>query len=96
MAANILVRHFKVPVSDHYSIDVSPDVQVKRAFTRLGLIGEGASNEVIIYRARELNPEYPGVFDVAAWELGRSWCRPTQPLCDSCPLSDVCPSAEAC
>jgi hypothetical protein len=95
MAANILVRDFKVPVSDYYSIDVSPDVQVRRSFTRLGLVAAGSSNEVLIYRARELNPEYPGVFDMGAWDLGRRWCRPNQPLCDSCPLSDVCPSAGA-
>ena len=57
MAANILVREFKVPVRDHFSIDISPDRHVRRVFQRLGLIPKQASNEQIIYRARDLNPD---------------------------------------
>lgn len=93
MAANILVRDFKVPVSDKYSIDVSVDVQVRRAFERLGLIRKDASNEEIIYAARELNPTYPGVIDLALWEIGREWCRPQVPLCSKCYLHAYCPTA---
>ena len=93
MAANILVRHFKVPISDHYSIDVSPDVHVRRVFHRLGLIPKGASNEQIIYKARELNPEYPGLFDFPAFQIGRTWCRPKKPRCGECIMEDLCPSA---
>ena len=72
MAANILVRHLMVPVSDHYSIDVSPDVHVRRVFHRLDLIPKGASNEQIIYKARDLNPEYPGLLDLPAFQIGRT------------------------
>ncbi len=94
MAANILVRDFKIPVSDKYSIDVSVDVQVRRAFERLGLIRKDASNEEIIYAARELNPTYPGVIDLALWEIGRDWCRPQVPLCGKCYLQAYCPTAQ--
>ncbi|MFN8524828.1 MAG: hypothetical protein U0821_17160 [Chloroflexota bacterium] len=76
MAANILVRDFKIPVSDRYSIDISADVHVRRVFTRLRLIGRDASDEELIYRARELNPAYPGVFDLPIWG-GRPILVPT-------------------
>jgi endonuclease III len=92
MAANILVRDFKIPVSDKYSIDISPDVHVRRSFERLGLIREGASVEELIYTARELNPDYPGVFDLAAWEIGRNWCHQRIPECSECYMNKQCPN----
>jgi endonuclease III len=93
MAANMLARDFKIPVTDRISIDISPDVHVMRVFRRLGLLDENASNEELIYLARELNPQYPGIFDLSVWEIGRNWCKPTNPLCQDCELSDSCPSA---
>jgi hypothetical protein len=93
MAANILVRDFKIPVKDKMDLDISADVQVVRVFTRLGLVREGASNEEVIYRARELNRTYPGVFDLAAWEIGRQWCRPREPACIDCYMNNLCPSS---
>jgi endonuclease III len=91
MAANILARSFKVPMKDHICIDISPDVHIKRVFQRLGLILKGASIDEIIYCARELNPEYPGIFDPSCWEIGRKWCRPNNPACDECYLNSYCP-----
>ncbi|MCL6542203.1 MAG: hypothetical protein K6T87_16725 [Roseiflexus sp.] len=93
MAANILVRDFKVQVSDKFSVDISADVQVRRVFERLGLIRKGASNEEIIYTARELNSQYPGIFDLASWEIGREWCRPRMPICGKCYMRQYCPTA---
>jgi len=90
MAANSLVREFRIPVSDRYSIDISVDVQIRRVFARMGFVPEGASQEYIIYRARELHPEYPGIFDLVLWELGRTVCRPTQPACHDCCWSHLC------
>jgi uncharacterized HhH-GPD family protein len=57
MAANILARDFKVRFSDHYSIDISADVHVKRVFGRLGLCAPEASVEQVVYRARSLYPQ---------------------------------------
>ena len=91
MAANILARYFKVPMKDHICIDISPDVQVKRVFIRLGFIPKDASNDEVIYCARELNPEYPGIFDLSCWEIGRNWCRPNNPACEECYLDKDCP-----
>lgn len=88
MAANTLVREFRIPVSDRYSIDISVDVQVLRVFARMGFVPEdivarkGDSQEYIVYRARELHPEYPGIFDLVLWELGRTVCRSKQPVCN--------------
>lgn len=95
MAANILVRDFKIPVSDRFSLDISPDVQVRRVFTRLGLIPEDSSDEQLTYTARAMSPAYPGIFDLAAWDVGRAWCRPQQPDCGRCVLHTVCPSSHA-
>lgn len=91
MAANILARDFKIPMQDRICIDISPDVQVKRVFIRLGFIPKDASTDELIYCARELHPEYPGIFDFSAWEIGREWCRPRNPDCKNCYLNEYCP-----
>jgi endonuclease III len=90
MAANILARDFKIPMKDYINIDISPDVHVKRVFKRLGFISENMSNDELIYCARELNPMYPGIFDLSCWEIGRSWCRPNKTICEECYLNDYC------
>ena len=79
MVANILAREFKIPMQDKICIDISPDVQVKRVFIRLGFSPKNATNDQLIYSARELHPNYPGIFDLSAWEIGRSWCWPSNP-----------------
>lgn len=90
MATNILARQFKVPFSDYYSIDVSPDVHVKRVMYRNGLVKNDATNEEILYKARELCPDFPGIIDYTLWEVGRNWCRPSNPDCDNCLLKSEC------
>ncbi|TET35090.1 MAG: iron-sulfur cluster loop [Planctomycetota bacterium] len=91
MAANILARDLKVPMRDHYSIDISPDRHVKRTFKRLGLITPQATNEELIYCARALHPEFPGLLDYPAYTIGKNWCRPGKPLCDECHMTNACP-----
>lgn len=91
MATNILARRFKIPMKDHICIDISPDVHVKRVFKRIGFITEDASNDELIYCARELNPKYPGVFDLSCWQIGRNYCNPTNPICSECYLNKHCP-----
>ena len=93
MAANILARDFKVPLADYYSIDVSADVHVRRVFWRLGLVAEEPTVEQVIYRARSLNPAFPGLMDFPTWKIGRQWCRPKTPDCANCYMKDLCPSA---
>ena len=93
MAANILARDLKVPFSDYHSIDISPDRHVRRVFARLGLAREEAPDAELIYRARSLSPEFPGLLDLAAYEIGRDWCRPNKPICSMCLMRDICPTA---
>lgn len=94
MAANILAREFKVPFGDYYSIDISADVHVRRVFGRLGLTHSDATIEQVIYKARALYPEFPGLMDFPSWEIGRNWCRPNNPSCQSCYMKDGCSTAK--
>ncbi len=90
MATNILARQFKVPFSDYYSIDISPDVHILRVLRRSGLVDKDASIDSIIYKARELCPEFPGIIDFSCWEIGRTWCRPRNPNCQECIIESEC------
>ena len=93
MAANILAREFKVPFADYYSIDISADVHVRRVFDRLGLCAPDATVEQVIYKARALHPVFPGMIDLPVWEIGRQWCKPSEPACAGCYMRDICPTA---
>lgn len=93
MAANILAREFKIPFADYFSIDISADVHVRRVFTRLGLCAADASTEQVIYKAKALHPEFPGMMDLPCWEIGRNWCNSRGPECAGCYMSDLCPTA---
>jgi len=93
MAANILAREFKIPFSDYYSIDISADVHVRRVFSKLGLCSADATVEQVIYKARALYPEFPGMMDLPCWEIGRNWCKPRGPICGDCYMKDLCPTA---
>ncbi|MDT8392072.1 MAG: iron-sulfur cluster loop [Lentisphaeria bacterium] len=90
MAANILARQFRVPFSDYYSIDISPDVHIIRVMKRMGLVPANATNDMVIYKARELNPEFPGIIDFSCWEIGRTWCKASNPQCSSCIVESKC------
>lgn len=90
MAVNILLRHFKIEISDKQWIDVSPDRHVIRVFKRTGIIRPEASKEEIIWKAREINPSYPGVFDLATFTIGKEFCKQTNPLCNECPITNEC------
>lgn len=90
MTVNILVRSFKEDIFDKQWIDVSADRHVIRVFKRTGIVRENATKEEIIWKARELNPKYPGVFDLATFTIGKKYCKPTNPLCDICHINNEC------
>lgn len=91
MATNILARDFKIPMSNYNCIEISPDIHVKRVFRRLGFISRDATNDELIYAARELNPDYPGIFDLSCWYIGRNYCHQRKPDCRNCYLNKYCP-----
>ena len=76
------------------SIDISPDVHIVRVMKRMGLVPKDATNEMIIYKARELNPEFPGIIDFSCWDIGRNWCKSKKPLCDNCIIENDCEKKE--
>lgn len=97
MAVNILYRRFKVPFNDLTGIDISSDLHVRRVFRRMGYVDGNLSNEktnkFVIKTAQKLYPEYPGIFDIGCWEIGKTYCHPKNertPDCMNCPLSNEC------
>ncbi|MEN9923016.1 MAG: hypothetical protein RIS09_530 [Actinomycetota bacterium] len=93
MTLDILVREFNVQFSDYAALDIAPDVHVRRVMQRLGLISRSDSNDMAIFKAREMNPNYPGIFDSLFWRVGRDYCHPRHPECEKCPLNSLCETA---
>ncbi len=90
MAAEILVRHFGVRLTGTECGSVAYDVHVRRVFLRTGMV-DVDTPEAVAEAARRACPESPGVLDLAAWLVGRGWCRPAAPRCDDCRIGHVCP-----
>jgi endonuclease-3 len=93
MATNILAREFKIPLADTYSVDISADVHVRRVFGRLGLCPPEPAEQQVIYKARALCPDFPGILDLPSWEIGRKWCKAQSPECVACYMQDLCPTS---
>jgi endonuclease III len=97
MAANTLARDYKMPLKDKYSIDISPDIHVKRVFHRMGLVvsKDLSFSEIdttkVVYKAREINPEFPGILDLLCWQIGaQRICTNGVCRCDECKLNNIC------
>lgn len=90
MTAEILARHFGVPLREPAGGTVAYDVHVRRVFLRSGLVDHDSPSDVA--RAAALAcPQAPGLLDLPAWLVGRQWCHPSDPSCEKCRLSAVCP-----
>ena len=92
MATNLLHRALSIDYSDYSSVDISPDVHIMRVMNRLGLLPDDKKDDrtLAIYRAREVNPQYPGILDGLFWSVGKNYCRPSNPSCQDCSLHNVC------
>jgi len=90
MAVELLERELHVPLRQLSGSDIAVDVHVRRVFLRTGLVDRD-DVEHIVAAARSAHPERPGELDHPAWEIGRTWCRPTAPDCEACPIGTSCP-----
>ena len=91
MAANLLYTHLNVKFSDMDKIDIAVDRHVERVFTRTGLVMPSDNiKKMVIAKARELCPDYPGKLDLPIFNLGRNCCTRQNPECDCCPLAERC------
>jgi len=72
-------------------LDVKPDIHVVRVFRRCGLTPPRATRDEVIAAAQRWHPRFPAALDAPAFNLGRTWCRPTRPKCGECPLAAACP-----
>jgi A/G-specific adenine glycosylase len=73
------------------------EANTERLYARLcgieGDIRKSASQKQLWDFAESIVPqEQPGTFNQALMDVGASICRPTDPLCDSCPVSRYCAS----
>lgn len=89
MAVEILMRHFGVPLEGAECGSVAYDVHVRRVFLRTGLVDDDTP-DAIREAARQACAEAPGTLDLAAWLVGREWCRPRDPRCEACRLTATC------
>ena len=90
MVVELLRSHFGVPMAGLERASVAYDTHVRRVFLRAGL-SESDSPRAVAEAASGVCPASPGSLDLAAWTVGRTWCRPTRPRCDECRLGGVCP-----
>ncbi len=90
MAIIILYDYFNVKISNLEQVDVPFDIHIRRVFLRTGLIDKDDIKEVIQV-GRTYSPDYPGLIDSAAWNIGREYCRPENPRCMICVLYSSCP-----
>jgi uncharacterized HhH-GPD family protein len=90
MAVEILYAQLGVPIREMEGSDIAYDVHVRRVMLRTGL-AERDDVRHMVDVARRLHPDRPGALDLPMWEIGRTWCHKSEPVCDACVLADVCP-----
>ena len=57
---------------------------------RMGFVPKNADSAMVIYKARELNPEFTGIVDFSCREISRNWCEPKIPICSECIVKNGC------
>jgi uncharacterized HhH-GPD family protein len=90
MAVELLERYLGVPLDVMSGSDIAYDVHIRRVFLRTELADRDDVHHMVA-AARALHPERPGALDTPAWDVGRRWCRPSDPDCPTCPILGACP-----
>lgn len=89
MATQILMRDMSVPLRRTAGTQVAYDTHIRRVFLRTGLVGNDDPAQINSV-ARRFSPDDPGAMDLPAWYVGRNWCHPNGPECQTCRLSKAC------
>lgn len=90
MAVETLVKKYNIPLRDRSGLDIAADDLVTRVFKRCGFV-DNENKSLVVSKARELNPDYPGILDRPCWVIGRNYCSQTRPKCVQCPIAQICP-----
>lgn len=90
MAVELLERDLGVVVVGLEGSDVAYDIHLRRVMLRTGLAQRDNVDHMVAI-ARILHPQRPGELDFPLWDIGRSWCHKTEPVCRECVLTGLCP-----
>jgi endonuclease-3 len=86
-SANVILRESHLPAEG-----IIVDLHVIRVAPRLGMALGTDGNKIEKQLKALLAPALWGEAGMALSFLGREICRPTNPLCPTCPVQSVCPS----
>lgn len=67
--AYILVTKFEIKLADYKEIDINNDLNILNTMVKIGLIDE-PNYQLAKEVCREINPEFPGIFDSFFWMIG--------------------------
>lgn len=85
----LLVRDFDIDVIDKENINIAYDIHIRRICLRAGFVKKDTIEDVM-EAARKIYPPFPGRLTSSFWAIGRDICRPTEPMCDRCPINMFC------
>lgn len=85
----LLVRDFGIDIKDKENINIAYDIHIRRICLRTGFCTKDTIEDVTM-AGKRICPEFPGRLTSSFWAIGRDICRPSNPLCNECPLDGVC------
>ena len=92
MAQFILVREHGIAGGEKNRrlMKVKPDRHVRRVSFRLE-VSKSRTVKAVDAAIEQLELRSPADFDWVLFDVGREYCRPSDPKCSDCPLNEVCP-----